>query len=168
MRPIYRLDTWLWLPRSREEVFAFFADAANLERITPTFVAFDMTTPRPVEMRQGTVIDYRIGLRGLKLTWRSEIASWDPPARFSDVQLRGPYREWEHTHLFEERDGGTQVTDSVRYALPGPGFAAALVNSLVVAPDLKRIFTFRHEALRDAFGAGGDARAGAVEISRAA
>lgn len=168
MRPVYQLHTSLWLPSPREAVFAFFAEAQNLERITPPFLAFHITTPQPVEMRRGTIIDYRIGLRGLKMTWRSEIAAWEPPGRFSDVQLRGPYREWEHTHLFEERDGGTQVTDTVRYALPGPAFTASLINSLVVAPDLKRIFTYRHEALREAFGAGERARAEAVEISRAA
>ena len=167
MRPVYQLHTWLWLPRPRDEVFAFFADAQNLERITPPFLAFHIATPGPVDMRRGTIIDYRIGLRGLTITWRSEIATWEPPARFSDVQLRGPYRAWEHTHLFEEQNGGTQVTDTVRYAVPGPALTAALINSLFVAPDLKRIFTFRHEALQEAFGAGRQARAGAVEISRA-
>ena len=168
MRPVYRLDTWLWLPRARAEVFRFFANAENLERITPSFLAFRIVTPQPIDMQRGATIDYRIGLRGLKMTWRSEITAWEPPLRFVDAQRRGPYREWEHTHLFHERDGGTQITDTVRYSLPGPAFAAPLVNGAIVAPDLKRIFAFRHEALQDAFAARGTATAGPVEITRAA
>jgi len=162
MRPVHRLDTWLWLPRPRPEVFDFFADAKNLERLTPSFLAFRILTPPPVDMRRGTIIDYRIGLRGLPLTWRSEITTWEPPVRFADVQVRGPYREWEHTHAFEEHDGGTRVVDTVRYALRGPAFAAAAINRLLVAPDLARIFAYRHEALQDAFGVRGEARMGRV------
>ena len=161
-RPAYRLDTWLWLPLPRGDVFDFFADATNLERITPSFLAFRVLTPPPVEMRRGTLIDYRIGLRGLPMTWRSEITTWEPPVRFADVQVRGPYRAWEHTHTFEEHDGGTRVVDTVRYALPGPAIAAAALNRFVVAPDLERIFTYRHEALQDAFHVRGEARIGRV------
>ena len=162
--PVHRLDTWLWLPRLRADVFTFFADAGNLERITPPFLAFRMLTPPPAEMRAGTRIDYRIGLRGLPMTWRSEITTWEPPVRFADVQVRGPYGSWEHTHLFEEEDDGTRVVDSVRYTLPGPAFASAIVNRLLVAPDLRRIFTYRHEALQDAFDARGAARIGPVVL----
>ena len=161
---VFSLDTWLWLPRPQDEVFAFFADAANLERITPPFLAFRILTPTPVAMRPGATIDYRIGLRGLPMTWRSEITSWEPPVRFVDVQRRGPYRLWEHTHTFEARDGGTQVVDSVRYALPGPAFISAIVNRLIVAPDLERIFLYRHEALEDAFDARGRARGGPIAL----
>ena len=162
MRPVYRLDTWLWLPRPRPDVFHFFADATNLERLTPSFLAFRILTPRPVDMRRGTIIDYRIGLRGLPMKWRSEITTWEPPVRFADVQVRGPYRAWEHTHAFEELDGGTRVVDSVRYALRGPAFASAAINRLLVAPDLARIFAYRHEALQDAFAVRGQARIGPV------
>jgi ligand-binding SRPBCC domain-containing protein len=167
MRPVYRLDTRLWLPRPRGEVFAFFADAQNLERITPSFLAFRIRTPPPIDMGPGTLIDYRIGLRGLPMTWRSEITVWEPPARFVDVQRRGPYRSWEHTHTFEEQDEGTTVLDTVRYSLPGPACAAAVVNRLIVAPDLARIFEYRHQALQDAFRAT-TARRGTVTIAREA
>jgi ligand-binding SRPBCC domain-containing protein len=165
MRAAYRLDTWLWLPRPRDEVFAFFADATNLERITPSFLAFRILTPSPVDMRAGTFIDYRVGVRGVPMKWRSQITTWDPPVRFADVQVRGPYREWTHTHTFEERDGGTLVVDTVQYSLRGPRFIGNAVNRLLVAPELTRIFLFRHDALQDAFGVRGEARAGPVTIS---
>jgi ligand-binding SRPBCC domain-containing protein len=166
MRPVYRLDTSVWLPRPRHEVFGFFADARNLERITPPFIAFRIIGAPP-EMRAGARIEYCIGLRGVRMKWHSEISVWDPPLRFIDVQLRGPYASWEHTHLFDERDGGTLVTDAVRYALRGPSFAARLINSAIIAPDLRRIFDYRHNALQDAFNARGAARATAVTITAA-
>ena len=166
MRAAYRLDTWLWLPRPRADVFTFFADAKNLERITPSFLAFRILTPTPLDMRAGTIIDYRVGLRGLPMKWRSEITTWEPPLRFADVQVRGPYREWTHTHTFDERDGGTLVGDTVRYSLRGPDFIGSTINRLLVAPDLTRIFSFRHDALQDAFGVRGQAQAGPVTINR--
>ena len=166
MRAAYRLDTWLWLPRPRTEVFTFFADAKNLERITPSFLAFRILTPTPLDMRAGTLIDYRVALRGLPMQWRSEITTWEPPVRFADVQVRGPYRAWQHTHTFEERDGGTLVADTVQYSVRGPGFIGSAINRLLVAPDLTRIFMFRHEALQDAFGVRGQAQAGPVTINR--
>jgi ligand-binding SRPBCC domain-containing protein len=166
MGPVYRLDTRLWLPRPRLDVFEFFADAGNLQRITPPFVAFRMLTPAPLAMRAGALIDYRIGLRGLPMTWRSEITVWEPPHRFVDVQRKGPYGWWEHTHTFEEQAGGTLVVDTVRYALRGPVFLAGAINRLIVAPDLRRIFSFRHEALQDAFGVRGEAKTGEVKMSR--
>jgi ligand-binding SRPBCC domain-containing protein len=164
MRRVYRLDTWLWIPLPRAVVFDFFADARNLERITPAFLVFRMLTPTPVQMRRGTLIDYRIGLRGLPMTWRSEITTWDPPACFVDVQVRGPYRAWHHTHAFEDVDGGTRVVDTVEYAVRGPSLIANAINRLVVAPDLTRIFTFRHEALQDAFDVRGRVKVGPVTI----
>ena len=151
------LSTWQWLPRPREEVFRFFSDARNLQRITPEFLHFHVLTPGPIEMRRGALIDYRLKLRGVPLRWRSEITSWEPPQRFSDIQVRGPYAEWVHTHAFEEKDGGTLVTDVVRYRLRGPRFLTGIINRVLVAPDSKRIFEFRHRALEQIF----DARTGA-------
>ena len=99
-------------------------------------------------MRRGALIDYRLKLRGVPLRWRSEITSWGPLKRFSDIQvLVGWYAEWVHTHAFEEKDGGTLVTDVVRYRLRGPRFLTGLINRVLVAPDSKRIFEFRHRAL---------------------
>jgi ligand-binding SRPBCC domain-containing protein len=145
-------------------VFAFFADAKNLERITPAFLSFRILTPLPLDMRAGTFIDYRVGLRGLPMKWRSQITTWEPPVRFVDVQVRGPYREWKHTHAFDERDDGTLVLDTVLYSLRGPAFIGHAIDRLLVAPNLTRIFSFRHDALQDAFGVRGQTRVGPVTI----
>jgi ligand-binding SRPBCC domain-containing protein len=158
----HTMTTWQWLPRPRDEVFNFFSDARNLQRITPAFLHFHVLTPGPIIMRPGALIDYRLTLRGVPLRWRSEITTWEPPLRFSDVQLRGPYAEWIHTHRFEEEDGGTLVRDVVRYRLWGPGLVTRWINRLLVAPDTKRIFEFRHRALEEIFGVRNQARAGPV------
>ena len=116
-------------------------------------------------MRPGAIIDYRLTLRGVPLRWRSEITSWEPPQRFSDIQVRGPYAEWVHTHAFEEKDGGTLVTDVVRYRLRGPRFLTGVINRVLVAPDSKRIFEFRHRALEQIFDAKGQARSGEITFA---
>ena len=166
MSDTYELATWQWLPRPRPEVFAFFADAHNLEYITPAFLHFQVLTSDRIEMRPGTLIDYRLRLRGVPLRWQSEITAWEPPRRFIDVQRRGPYRLWHHTHTFEEQDGGTMVRDEVIYRLPGPPLITRAVNALLVAPDTRRIFGFRHTALEEALGLRGQTRSGPVTVGR--
>ena len=141
-----------WVPTSLEETFAFFADAWNLERITPPILRFRIITPAPITMRVGTLIDYRLRLRGIPVRWRTEITAWDPPRSFTDVQLRGPYRKWVHRHDFIEEDGGTRVDDTVTYAVP----AGALVDRLIVRPDLDRIFEYRRSAIRELLGGSRD------------
>lgn len=109
------------LPGSPEEVFPFFADAHNLEAITPPLLRFLVVTPDPIEMHVGTTIQYRLRLHGIGVSWLTSIQAWDPPHRFVDVQLRGPYALWHHTHTFEKAEGGTRMRDLVRYAIPlGP------------------------------------------------
>ena len=115
----YRLQAEIWVPQPREEVFDFFADAFNLEAITPPWLNFSVKTPAPIAMETGTLIDYRLRLHGIPITWRTLISVWEPPFRFVDQQLRGPYRLWHHEHTFEELDGGTLVRDTVDYAVPG-------------------------------------------------
>jgi len=132
-----------WLPRPRAEVFQFFGEARNLEAITPRWLNFEVLTPAPIVMRPGTLIDYRIRIHGVPVRWRTEITEWSPPHQFVDVQLRGPYTLWHHTHTFEERDGGTQCFDEVRYYPRG----GALMNWLFVRRDVERIFAFRRERL---------------------
>ena len=143
-------ESEIWLPRPVEEVFAFFADAGNLQALTPAWLDFTILTPNPIPMRPGTLIDYRLRLRGFPIRWRSEITAWEPPHRFVDQQRRGPYRLWVHEHRFEARDGGTQVVDAVRYAAPG----GRLVDWLFVRRDVERIFQFRREALLALFSRG--------------
>lgn len=137
----------LWLPQSRDKVFAFFADAQNLDLITPPWLHFRTVTPGAGEMRVGTVMDHRLWLHGFPLHWRSKITIWDPPARFVDEQVRGPYRLWIHEHRFEEQNGGTLVHDHVRYAV----VFDFLIHQLFIRPDIERIFTYRQEKLREIF-----------------
>jgi ligand-binding SRPBCC domain-containing protein len=144
----FTLQTELWLPRPRDEVFSFFAEAPNLEAITPPWLKFEVLTPAPIEMRPGTLIDYRIHVHGIPIRWRTEIAEWQPPRRFVDLQLHGPYTLWHHTHTFEERDGGTLCLDHVRYRPRG----GALVHWLFVRRDVQRIFQYRQQRLKAMFG----------------
>jgi ligand-binding SRPBCC domain-containing protein len=144
----FTIDDELWLPRPLDEVFAFFADAANLQQITPSWLRFEILTPRPIVMAPGALIDYRIRIHGIPLRWRTEITEWHPPHRFTDVQLRGPYTLWHHTHSFEARDGGTVCRDHVRYRPRG----GALANALFVGRDVRRIFNYRRQRLREMFG----------------
>jgi ligand-binding SRPBCC domain-containing protein len=141
---LFRLQAELWLPRPREEVFAFFSDAQNLEAITPPWLQFQVLTPAPAAMHPGARIDYRIRVHGLPLRWRTEIREWNPPFGFVDVQLRGPYHHWEHTHTFQERDGGTLCLDQVEYWPKG----GALIGWLFVQREVRRIFAYRQERLR--------------------
>ncbi len=143
----FHFHTELWIPSPRDEVFAFFADAQNLQVITPPWLSFEVLTPAPITMRPGTLIDYRIRIHGLPIGWRTEITEWSPPHRFVDVELRGPYTLWRHTHTFEERDGGTLCLDEVRYRPRG----GALVNWLFVRRDVERIFAYRRARLIERF-----------------
>jgi ligand-binding SRPBCC domain-containing protein len=134
-----------WFPRRPEEVFSFFSDALNLELITPPWLRFKVLTVSPVEMKEGTVIDYRLKLRGIPLRWQSQITAWEPPHRFVDQQRRGPYRLWIHEHTFVESNGGTLARDRVEYSVPG----GMLVQKLFVEPELKRIFAYRSRKMRE-------------------
>ena len=145
---IFELRARTRVPRPRSEVFAFFADARNLQEMTPPFLGFEILTPGPIEMRPGALIDYRIRVRGIPLRWRTGITVWEPPDRFVDEQLRGPYRLWVHEHTFEEDGDGTICGDFVRYAVP----FGALANWLVVARDVRKIFAYREKRLREIFG----------------
>ncbi|MEZ5964206.1 MAG: SRPBCC family protein [Planctomycetota bacterium] len=163
MAPTWLLRTSLWLPRPIDVVFPFFADAANLEAITPPWLRFSILTPPPIHMAAGTVIDYRLRIRGVPVRWRSRIAEWDPPRSFADEQVRGPYARWYHRHTFEAKDGGTLVGDEVEFAPPG-GPLAPLLFRLLVDKDVRRIFFHRTRALTNRFG--GDPGACTLEISR--
>jgi ligand-binding SRPBCC domain-containing protein len=144
-----------------ERAFAFFGDARNLEAITPPWLRFRVVTPDPIAMRRGALIDYRLRLHGLPLRWRTRIDAWEPPHRFVDSQLRGPYALWEHTHTFAPAGAGVVMSDRVRYALPR--FAPAWF----VRRDLDRIFDYRARAIAEGVGAAAvSGRAGVRSTSR--
>jgi len=144
---IHTLHSEVWVPRPREEVFAFFSRAENLEALTPRWLHFSILPPRPIAMKAGTRIRYQLRLHGIPLRWESEITAWEPPHRFVDEQRSGPYRRWIHEHQFLEHDGGTTVRDIVQYSVAG----GMLVHRLFVAPDLDRIFEFRRQKVAETF-----------------
>jgi ligand-binding SRPBCC domain-containing protein len=151
------LERAQFLPRPIEEVFAYFADPANLNDLTPPSLNFRIVTPTPIEMRVGTLIDYRLRVHGLPVRWRTAITHYDPPHSFTDEQLHGPYRRWVHLHTFTSAIvhgvEGTQMVDRVEYALPrwSPRFVNRLVHRAFVAPDLARIFEYRCATLEQRF-----------------
>ncbi len=144
---VRELNSEIWLPQPPEEIFPFFADAANLEAITPPWLNFRILTPAPIAMGEGTLIDYKLRVRGLPMRWRTRIGAWEPPYRFVDEQLRGPYRQWIHEHTFTPQGGGTLVRDLVRYAVAFD----FLVDRWLVRPDVEKIFQYRLEVLRRRF-----------------
>jgi ligand-binding SRPBCC domain-containing protein len=140
----FELTTELVIDRPLEEVFDFFSDAGNLEAITPPWLNFRIVTPMPIDMKKGALIDYRLQLHGLPIKWRTEIEAWQPPRRFVDQQLRGPYKRWYHEHTFESLSSNqTLAKDRVHYI---PRFGS-LVHKYFVKPDLLKIFTYRQEQL---------------------
>ena len=137
------------VPASLETTFAFFADAGNLERLTPPWLNFTICTGLPVTMGEGVEIAYRIRLYGLPMPWVSRIDAWDPGVRFVDRQLVGPYRWWHHDHRFEVVADGTRVIDHVEYVPRVSWLSAAFVQR-----DLNRIFDYRQRAQIAIFSSG--------------
>ncbi|HEX5911051.1 MAG TPA: SRPBCC family protein [Thermoleophilaceae bacterium] len=133
------------LPHPVDRVFPFFAEARNLERITPPLLGFAVTNQEPIEMRAGAIIQYRLKLHGLPVDWLTRIDEWEPGVRFVDQQLVGPYRLWHHTHTFEARGGSTLMRDTVRYALPL--WPLGELAMPLVRRDLKQIFDFRRDSV---------------------
>ena len=146
--PVFQ--TRQWVPRPLEEVFGFFAEARNLERITPPFLRFSICDSGEIPMREGTMIDYKLRLHGLPLRWRSLIEAWEPGVRFVDTQVKGPFERWWHEHRFHEAPGGTWVEDTVHYELPLGRLGQALAGWWV-ARDVAKIFAYRHQAIDELF-----------------
>jgi ligand-binding SRPBCC domain-containing protein len=141
-------ESRVWLARPRPEVFAFFADAASLERLTPPAFRLHLLTPG-VTMTAGAVLDFRLRWLGIvPLRWRTFVREWDPPFRFVDVQVRGPYARWEHRHRFLEEGGGTWVEDRVTYRLP-LGVLGRAAHALLVERQLREVWAYRHRRLAE-------------------
>ena len=136
-----------------DAVFDFFSKAENLNLITPPELNFKILTPLPIEMKKGTVIDYKIKLSGLPFNWKTGITSWEPPFRFVDTQIKGPYKVWIHEHTFTETQQGTVIKDSVDY-LPKGWIAEPLIHNLFVRKRLEHIFDYRQNKLSLIFGNG--------------
>lgn len=145
---VFSLNSKTVLEASLETVFEFFSNAENLEKLTPQWIGFRILTPLPIAMREGALIDYKISLHGLPVRWRTKIEVWEPPHRFVDVQLRGPYMLWHHTHAFASCPEGTEMRDEVLYWPKG----GALANRLLVEKDVRRIFAYRAEEIQKVFG----------------
>jgi ligand-binding SRPBCC domain-containing protein len=142
----YTLQRQQLVKRSLQDVFHFFSQPENLGLLTPRGLGFQMLTPGPIQMKDGAVIDYVIKLFGQDLRWTTHITLFDPPHKFVDVQLKGPYSFWHHTHTFTPTEDGTIITDEVRYVMPF-GVLGRLAQKLIVRHQLERIFTFRQEQI---------------------
>ena len=140
-----------WIPRPVEEVFPFFADEQNLERITPPQLKFKVLGKNTDTIRAGTLIDYRLRLRGVPFYWRTLIESWDPNRSFVDTQLKGPYAKWHHTHYFEPKDGGTLMRDVVVYRIPF-AFISQFLVGWFVRKEVMDIFAYRRKVIESIFG----------------
>ena len=148
---MYSLKREQWVPRSPEETFAFFADAGNLEAITPPWLHFRILTPMPMKVSRGAEIRYQLRWRGIPMRWKTEITRWDAPHAFEDFQVSGPYKLWHHTHTFEPTRGGTTMTDVVRYSLP-LGIVGRLTHALAVRKNVEAIFDYRYRRIAELFG----------------
>ncbi len=151
----YLIEREQWLARPIEEVFSFFGDATNLEAITPAWLRFSVISTAPIAMGAGTLIEYRLCWRRMPLRWTTIIEAWEPPHRFVDTQLQGPYRLWHHTHTFETQMGGTRIRDEVRYQLP-LGWLGVALHRLGIRRDLEAIFDVRVRRIHDVLGPGRD------------
>jgi len=139
------------IKRPIKEVFDFFADAVNLEKITPPELKFHITTPQPIDVRKGTLIDYELRLRGIPIKWKTEITQWNPPFSFVDTALKSPYKQWIHLHTFEEgKSNETIMRDKVRYRLPFEPLGD--LAHWYVKKELKYIFDYRYKVIEEKFG----------------
>jgi hypothetical protein len=138
------------LNRPLNEVFDFFSKAENLNKLTPPHVHFKILTPLPIPMLPGQLIRYRIKLFGIPFFWKTEITEWNPPYKFVDKQLGGPYTMWHHQHIFEEIEGATVMTDIITYRSKG-WILAPFLHWLFVDRNVKEIFAYRETQLNEIF-----------------
>ena len=147
---IYSFSKEQFVPSDMETVFEFFSRPENLEKITPAAMGFNIITPKPVEMKDGAIIDYTVKILGVPIRWRTMITSYKKNEYFVDEQLKGPYSYWHHKHTFKEVDGGVLIIDEITYALPIQAFRK-IVHPLIIKPQLNQIFDFRFQIIEDKF-----------------
>jgi ligand-binding SRPBCC domain-containing protein len=148
----YELNSEQWIPQPLEETFAFFSRPENLQEITPEWLDFHIVRVES-ELHTGSLVEYRLRWHGIPMRWTSEITDWNPPHRFIDDQLRGPYALWHHEHEFVAEDGGTRILDHVKYALPF-GIFGRLAHRLMTRRDVEAIFEYRRRRLTELLGKG--------------
>jgi ligand-binding SRPBCC domain-containing protein len=150
-RGLHAIERAQLVRRPAGEAFDFFADAFNLEAVTPPWLRFRILTPRPIAMCEGALIDYRLSLHRIPCRWHTRIDAWEPGRRFVDRQLSGPFRYWEHTHTFESRPEGTLIRDLVVFRMPlGP--LGGMARRVLIGRDLERIFDYRRAAIERMLG----------------
>ena len=144
----YNFEMEMIIPADIAKVFSFFSSAENLQRITPPWLNFNILTPTPFQIEQGRFIDYKLSLYGIPFKWKTEITLWDPPHRFIDEQVKGPYRKWIHVHYFEPRGDHTFMRDNVKYEIP---VFHTVINKLFVHKHVTNIFNYRRERINEIF-----------------
>ena len=147
----FEINMKQYINKPLEVVFEFFSKPENLEMITPKSLSFNILTPTPVKMEKGSLIDYTIRLFGVPIHWRTLISDYEPPFRFVDQQIKGPYTFWHHTHTFRLVDGGVEIIDQVKYSLP-LGWLGTLAHAIWVRKDLEKIFEYRKTVIQNYFG----------------
>src|ERR1035438_583580 len=146
---IFRAEQFV--PRPLDEVFGFFSKADNLQQLTPPWLHFRILSVEPLPVRKGTLIRYSLRWRIFPIRWTTEIVEWEPPYRFVDVQLKGPYKLWRHEHRFIAEGNGTRITDEVQYLLPF-GVLGSIAHRLKVKNDVETIFAYRTDVVHRLFG----------------
>ena len=150
---VYKIETSQYIKRSLTKVFDYFSRPENLAEITPSDLNFRILTPQPLEMKQGTIIDYTITLFKIPVHWRTLITTYEPPFKFVDEQIKGPYSLWHHTHFFKEVPGGVEIHDTVCYSIPF-GFFGRLLHAIWIKKDLEYIFEYRKNVINEIFSKG--------------
>jgi|TARA_B110000914_G_C15255716_1_gene350637 ligand-binding SRPBCC domain-containing protein len=147
---VYTFKKEQFVSSDMDTVFDFFSRPENLEKITPPAMGFHIMTPKPIEMREGAIIDYTVNIMGIPARWRTMITGYKKNQFFIDEQLKGPYSYWHHKHSFKTVEGGVNIVDEITYALPLEAFRT-IVHPLFIKPQLRKIFSFRFQIIQDKF-----------------
>ena len=147
---VYKIKTKQVIKKPLSEVFGFFSRPENLSLITPPRLSFNILTPKPIDMKQGSIIDYTIKIFMFPIHWRTLITTYEHPYKFVDEQIKGPYTFWHHTHTFNETDSGVEIIDKVSYSIPF-GILGRVLHSIWIKNDLKNIFEHRKVVIEKLF-----------------